>query len=116
MDFRIVIADGILRVKIDRDLDIARYPELRRALALAEEGLEPVLIELTETAEYCDSLSFSELLLFVRRMHTQRRRVAIHVVNPKIFRLLVTANLVERLHVFHDEKPALNALLNPPES
>jgi len=86
------------RVVFSGDLDISRYPELRRTLEPFETGTQPVVIVFDESVHFLDTVALSELLLFTRRVQMQDRSVELHVASRNVYRTLSIAGVAERLN------------------
>jgi anti-anti-sigma factor len=109
--FAVELLGDVLRVTFRDDLDMSRAHEVGKALQHAAEFEErPILIALDASVHYIDSFTLSEFLLLRRRFPT--RRIAMHVANANIHRILNITDVAKRLNASMSEEEALNAL-NP---
>lgn len=107
--FAVESLDDVVRVTFRDDLDISRAHEVGKVLQYATEAdVRPILIALDASVRYIDSFTLSELLLFRRRLGS--RRVALHVANANVFRMLTITDVAERLNASMSEEDALNSL------
>jgi anti-anti-sigma factor len=107
--FAVESLDDVVRVTFHDDLDMSRAHDLGKALQYATEAdTRPVLIALDASVSYIDSFTLSELLLFRRRMPS--RRVAVHVANANVYRVLTITDVAERLNATMREEDALDIL------
>jgi len=108
--FAVESLDDVVRITFRDDLDISRAQEMGKALQCATEAdARPVLIAFDPSVRYVDSFTLSELLLFKRRL-SPSRRVAVHVADANIYRILIITDVAERLNATMHEEDALKTL------
>jgi anti-anti-sigma factor len=107
--FGVESLDDVVRIIFRDDLDMSRAREVGKALQGATEAdARPVLISLDASVRYIDSFTLSELLLFRRRLSS--RRVAVHVADANVYRILTITDVAKRLNATMREEDALRTL------
>jgi anti-anti-sigma factor len=100
---------GLVTIRLEGDLDVSRYPEIRRAFIDEVGAAGPVLVDLS-AATLVDSTFLSELLLLARRLRHQERPFAVLITHPTVARTFGLANVAERFEIHHDRDLVLRAL------
>ena len=107
--FAVESLDDVVRLTFRDDLDMSSAHEVGKALQYASEtDVRPILIVLDPSVRYIDSFTLSEFLLFRRRMKS--RRVAVHVANANIYRIMTITDVADRLNATLREEDALSTL------
>jgi anti-anti-sigma factor len=99
-------------VRFSGDCDISRYPEIRALFDTIPADAPSILVDLSAT-HFADSTCLTELLFAKRRFEQQGQRVAVLVTDRQLQRVILLANLTQRLNVFDDEQEALAFLRTP---
>jgi anti-anti-sigma factor len=99
----------LVTICLEGDLDVSRYPEIRRAFIDEVGKSGPVLVDLS-AATMVDSTFLSELLLLARRLRDGKRRFAVLITHPTVARTFGLANVTERFAIHNDRELAMHAL------
>jgi anti-anti-sigma factor len=99
----------LVTVRLEGDLDVLRYPEVRRAFIDEVGKSGPVLLDLS-AATMVDSTFLSEVLLLARRLREGQRPFAVLITHPTVARTFGLANVAEPLVIHNDPELALRAL------
>jgi anti-anti-sigma factor len=102
----------LVTIRLEGDLDVARYPEIRRAFIDDVGSDGPVLVDLS-AATLVDSTFLSELLLLARRLRDRQRRFAVLITHAGVARTFGLANVTERFAIHNDRELALRSLYPP---
>ncbi len=99
---------GTQVVSVRGEVDLATAPELGRALAaLPEDGVESVIVDLTDCS-FMDSTGLHLLTLTQRRFDRAGGRVAVVAANRSVLRLFGVTRLDELLAIYPSRAAALN--------
>jgi anti-anti-sigma factor len=99
----------LITIRLEGDLDVSRYPEIRRAFIDDVGDRGPVLVDLS-AATVVDSTFLSELLLLARRLCDQGRRLALVLTHAGVARTFGLANVTDRFSIHHDRDAAVRSL------
>jgi anti-anti-sigma factor len=99
----------LVTIRLEGDLDVSRYPEIRSAFIDEVGTAGPVLVDLS-AATLVDSTFLSELLLLARRLRERQRPFAVLITHPTVARTFGLANVTERFAIHHDRDLALRSL------
>ena len=98
-------SNSVNRISLSGELEIGRKDEIRRALAVPEDGA-PVLLDLSDVT-YADSIALTELLRFCAGAQREGRPVALVIQTPQFARLIQYAGLATVFKVFSEPADAL---------
>jgi anti-anti-sigma regulatory factor len=97
--------EGPYIVRFSGECDVSRYPELRAALEAVPVAARRIVVDFSEVTAV-DSTCLTELLFAKRRWDREGRTTATIVADENVYRIMLLADVVERLRVFRDPDEA----------